>query len=125
MNCTPGFPGSSGLVKKTPECSGDLQFSLVGKICRRRERKRRPSVVGLPGGLAGKESACRAGDLGSTLVGILEKGALPLQCSGSESSMGLYSPCSHKEFGHDMTGATLHFHHEGKQFSSDSYYTWF
>ena len=44
---------------------------------------------GFPGGSAGKESACNAGDLGSTLgwEDALEKGKAPLQYSGLENSM--------------------------------------
>ena len=44
---------------------------------------------GFPGGSAGKESACNAGDLGSTLgwEDPLEKGKAPLQYSGLENSM--------------------------------------
>ena len=39
--------------------------SWVRKICRRRARLPTPVFLGFPGGSAGKESACNAGDLGS------------------------------------------------------------
>ena len=38
---------------------------LVRKICWKRERLPTPVFLGFPGGSAGKESACSAGDLGS------------------------------------------------------------
>ena len=37
----------------------------VGKILWRRDRLHKPVFLGFPGGLAGKESACNVGDLGS------------------------------------------------------------
>ena len=47
-------------------------------------------LLGFPGGSAGKESACKAGDLG--LIPWLERSpeegnGYPLQCSGLENSM--------------------------------------
>ena len=56
------------------------------------ERDRLPTSVflGFPGGSAGKESACSAGDLGSIpgLRRSLGEGkGYPLQCSGLENSM--------------------------------------
>ena len=40
--------------------------SWVGKIHWRRDRLPTPVFLSFPGGSAGKESACNAGDLGST-----------------------------------------------------------
>ena len=55
---------------------------------------------GFPCGSVGKESACNAGDLGS-VPGLGrspgEGNSYPLQYSGLENSMGLYSPWSRKE----------------------------
>ena len=48
----------------------------------------RPSPQGFPGGSAGKESACSAGDLGSGLPTLV---VWPVEFHG------LYSPWSHKE----------------------------
>ena len=61
-------------------------------------------LSGFPCGLAGKEYACNAGDLG--LIPRLgrspgEGKGYPLQYSGLENSNGLYSPWSCKEL--DMT----------------------
>ena len=52
-----GFP--DGSVGKEPRFD-----SWVGKIPRRRDRLHTPVFLGFPGGSAGKESACNAGDLG-------------------------------------------------------------
>ena len=62
----------------------------VGKIPRRRERLPTPVFLGFPGGLAGKESTCKARDLG--LISGLgrspgEGKGYPLQYSGLEKSM--------------------------------------
>ena len=64
--------------------------SWVGKIPWRRDRLPIPVLSGLPGGSAGKESACNVGDLGS-IPGL---GRSPgegkghtLQYSGLENSM--------------------------------------
>ena len=61
------------------------------------------NTSGFPCGLAGKESACNAGDLGS-IPGLGrspgERKGYPLQCSGLENSMDC-SPWGHKES--DMT----------------------
>ena len=55
---------------------------------------------GFPGGSAGKESACKAGDLGS-IPGLGrspgEGKGYPLQYSGLENSMDLYNPWGRKE----------------------------
>ena len=59
-----------------------------------------PLFLGFPCGSAGKESACNAGDLGS-IRGLGrspgEGKGNPLQYSGMENSMDLYSPRGHKE----------------------------
>ena len=58
-------------------------------IKRRRERLPNPVFLGFPGGSAGKEFACNAGDLGS-IPGLArfpgERKGYPLQYSGLESS---------------------------------------
>ena len=54
-----------------------------------------PTIQGVPGGSAGKESACNAGDLGSIpgLGGFAgEKNNYPLQHSGLENSMDCIVP---------------------------------
>ena len=55
---------------------------------------------GFPCGSVGKESACNAGDLGS-VPGLGrspgEGNGYPLQYSGLENSMDLYSPWGRKE----------------------------
>ena len=64
--------------------------SWVGKICWRRDRLPTPVFLGFPCGLAGKESACNVGDLGSIsgLGGSPGEGnGYPLQYSGRENSM--------------------------------------
>ena len=54
----------------------------------------------LAAGSAGKESACNVGDL-ALIPGLgrspAEENRYPLQYSGLENSMGLYSPWGHKE----------------------------
>ena len=64
--------------------------SWVGTICWRRDRLPTPVFLGFPCGLAGKESACNVGDLGSIsgLGGSPGEGnGYPLQYSGLENSM--------------------------------------
>ena len=60
----------------------------VGKILWRRDRLPTPVFLGFPGGSAGEESACNAGDLGS-IAGLGRspgKGnGYPLQYSGLEN----------------------------------------
>ena len=64
--------------------------SWVGKIRWRRNRLPTPAFLGFPGGSAGKESACNAGDLGS-IPGVGrspgEGKGYPFQYSGLENSM--------------------------------------
>ena len=74
------------------QCRGPWFDSWVGKICWRRDKPPTPVFLGFPYGLAGKESACSAGDLGSIpgiglgrLTG--ERKGYPLQYSGLENSM--------------------------------------
>ena len=58
------------------------------------------SLKGFPCGLAGKESACNAGDLG-LIPGLGrspgEGKGYSLQYSGLENSMDCYSPWGHKK----------------------------
>ena len=78
------------LVKNPPAKQEiPVQF-LVRKIPWRRVRLPSPVFLGFPGGSAGKESACNAGDLG--LISGLgrypgEGNGDPLQYSGLENSM--------------------------------------
>ena len=66
-----------------------VQF-LGRKMCWRRDGLPTPVFLGFPGGSADKESACNAGDLGST-PGLGrshgEGKGYPLQYSGLENSM--------------------------------------
>ena len=67
-----------------------LVYSWVGKIFWRRFRLPTPVFLGSPGGSAGKESACKVGDLG-LIPGLgrspgEEKG-YPRQYSGLENPM--------------------------------------
>ena len=60
------------------------------KIPWRRDRLPTPVSLGFPGGSAGKESACNAGDLGSIPAlgqSSGEGNGYPLQYSGLENSM--------------------------------------
>ena len=75
----------SGLQCRRPQFN-----SWIGKIRWRRDRPPTPVFLGFPGGSAGEESACNAGDLGS-IPGLGSspgggKGYL-LQYSGLENSM--------------------------------------
>ena len=64
--------------------------SWVSKIPSRRDRLPTPVFLGFPGGSAGKESTCNAGDLG-LIPGLGrfpgEGNSYPLQYSGLEQSM--------------------------------------
>ena len=78
------------LVKNLP-AMWETWFDLwVGKISYRREQLPTPVFVGFPGGSAGKESTCNAGDPGS-IPGLQrfpgEGNGYPLQYSGLENSM--------------------------------------
>jgi len=62
----------------------------VRKILWRRPRVPTPVLLGFPGGSAGKESACDAGNMG--LIPGMERSpeegkGYPLQCSALENSM--------------------------------------
>ena len=78
------------LVENPPAMQETLVQFLGSKICWRRDRLPTPAFLAFPGGLAGKESACNAGDLGS-IPGFgksLEDGnSCPFQYSGLENSM--------------------------------------
>ena len=55
------------LVKNLPAMQETQFDSWVGKSHWRRDRLPTPVFLGFPGGSAGKESTCNAGDLGSVL----------------------------------------------------------
>ena len=69
-----------------------------------KEQATHSSILGLPYGSSGKESACNVGDLGS-IPGLGrspgEGNAYPLQYSGLENSMDCINPWGHKQS--DMT----------------------
>ena len=95
-----GFP--QGSVAKESACNeGDPRFdSWVGNIHWRRERLPTPVFLGFPVAQLVKESVCNAGNLGS-IPGLGRspgegKGS-PLQYSGLENSMDMYSPWGRKE----------------------------
>ena len=77
-----GFPDSS--VGK--DCKRPPMDSWVGKIHWRRDSLPTPVFLGFPGGSAGEESTCNAGDLGS-IPGLgrsaREGKGYPLQDSGA------------------------------------------
>ena len=81
-----------------------LLDSWVGQIHWRRDGLPTPVFLGFPGGSAGKESACNAGDL-SLIPGLGrstgEGKGYPLQYSGLENSMD-YSMVS-QQVRHDLT----------------------
>ena len=84
------LPGSSA-GKRTCLHYRRARFdSWVGKIPWRRDRLPTPVFLGFPRGLAGKESACDVGDLGS-IPGLGrspgEGKGYPFQYSGLENSM--------------------------------------
>ena len=72
------------------QCRRPWFNSWVEKIPWRRDRLPTPVFLGFPGGSAGKESACNAGDLGS-IPGLGrspgKRNGYPLLCSGLENSM--------------------------------------
>ena len=78
------------LVKNLPEIQETWFDSCVRKIHWRRDRLSTSVFLGFPCGLAGKESSCNVGDLGSIpgLGKYPEEGkSYPLQYSGLENSM--------------------------------------
>ena len=72
------------------QCGRTWSDPWVGKIHWRRERRLTPVFLGFPGGSAGKQSACNAGDLGS-IPGLGrspgEGKGYPHQCSDLANSM--------------------------------------
>ena len=90
-----------------------LFYSWVRKIPWRRDRLPTPVYLGFPGGSAGKESACHAGDLGSipglgTSPG--EGNSYPLQYSGLEKSIdGILHGVAKSQIGL----SDFHFHFPG------------
>ena len=78
------------LVKIRLQCRRPRFNSWVGKIHWRRDRLPIPVFSGFPGGLAGKESTCNVGELGS-IPGLGrspgEVKGYPLQYSDLENSM--------------------------------------
>jgi len=76
-------------------------YSWVGKIPWRRDRLPTPVFLGFPGGSAGKESTCNAGDLPGfdPWVGKIpwRMEWLPTPVFWSGEFHGLYSPWGHKE----------------------------
>ena len=78
------------LIKNFLQCKRPWFNSWVGTILWRRDRLLTPVFLGFPGGSAGKESTCNAGDLGS-IPGLGrspgEGKGYPLQYSGLENSM--------------------------------------
>ena len=81
------------LVKNLPAMQQTPRFySQVRKIHWRRDRLPTPVFLGFPCGLAGKESTCNVGDLGSSPgLGRFpgEGEGYPLQYSSLENSMDL------------------------------------
>ena len=79
------------LVKNLPAMQKTRFDSWVGKILWRRDRLPTPVFLDFPGGSAGKESTCNAGDLGS-IPGLGrspgEGKGYPLQYSGLKNSTG-------------------------------------
>ena len=82
------------------QCRKPRFDSWVGKSCWRRDRLPTPVFLGFRDGASGKESIYSEGDLGS-IPGLGrspgERKGYPLQYSGLENSMDLYSPWGHKE----------------------------
>ena len=99
--CYLSMPGIISFLYPTGlQCRRSQFSSWVGKICWRRERLPTPVFLGFPGGSAGKESACNAGDLGSSpglgrSPGQGERLPTPIFWPGEFH--GLYSPWGHKE----------------------------
>ena len=78
------------LVKNLSAMQETRFDSRVRKICWRRDRPPTPVSLGFPCGSAGKEFACKVGDLGSILGLGRSPGegkGYPLQYSGLENSM--------------------------------------
>ena len=87
------------LVKNPPAMQETLVRFLGQEDPRRRDRLPTPVFLGFPGGWAGKESACNAGDLGSILrLGRSpRREQLPTPVFWPGELHGLYSPWGCKE----------------------------
>ena len=100
------------LVKNLPAMQETLFDSWLRKIRWRKDRLPIPVFLGFPCGLAGKESACNVGSLGS-IPGLGrspgEGKGYPLQYSGLENSMDCIFHGSQR-IGHDW--ATFAFHNK-------------
>ena len=87
------------LVRSHLQCRRSQFYSWVRKTYWRRDRPPTPVFLGFPGGSAGKEPTCNAGDLGS-IPGLGrspgEGKGYPLQYCGLGNSMDCYSPLGHK-----------------------------
>ena len=85
------------MIKNPPAMQETPVRFLSQKDCWRRDGLPTPVFLGFPGGSAGKESACKAEDLGP-IPGLGrspgEESGYPLQYSGL---YGLHSPWGHKE----------------------------
>ena len=91
-----GFPGAQ-LVKNPPAIRRRRFDSCIRKIPCRREGLPTPVFLGFPGGSAGKESACIAGDLGLLPgLGIPTPVFFSGEFHGQRSPPG-YSPWGRKE----------------------------
>ena len=94
------------LVRICLQCRRPWFDSWVGKIHWRRDKLPTPVFLGFLGGSAGKESACKAGDLGLIpgLGRFPGKGkGYPLQYSGVENSMNCIGS---QRVGHDWATFT-------------------
>ena len=72
------------------QCRRPRFDSWVGKICWRKDRLPTPVFLGFPCGLAGKDSTCNVGHLGSVSGLVRSPGEgkdYPIQYSGLENSM--------------------------------------
>ena len=99
------FPASSAGKRICLQCRISRFDSWVGKIFWRRDRPPTPVLLGFPGGSAGKESACNAGDLSSIpglgrSPGIGNGNSLQYSCLENphgQSSLVGYSPWGRKK----------------------------
>ena len=86
----PSYSGRASLVAQLVKTPPAVQETLVRKIDWRRDSLPTLVFLGFPGGSAGKESACNAGDL-DLIPGLRryprEGSIYPLQYSGLENSM--------------------------------------
>ena len=90
-----------GIFSRTKDQDFDMSFDgQVGKIHWRRESLPTPVFLGFPGGSAGKESTCNAGDLGS-IPGLGRSPGegirLPTPVFWPGEFHGLYRPWGRKE----------------------------